>query len=41
MSKAYEAIQKAAGNEPGAQQAPQEPQTPPVDTPPGDAPEQK
>jgi molecular chaperone DnaK len=41
MSKVYEAVQKAAANEPGAQQAPQEPQTPPSDTPPGDAPEQK
>ena len=44
MSKVYEAVQKAAANEPGAQQAPQEPQTPPTDTPPGGAngsPEQK
>ena len=41
MSKVYEAIQKADAEQPGAQQAPQEPQTPPTDTPPGDAPEQK
>ncbi len=39
MSKVYEAIQKAAAEQPGGQQAPQEPQTPPTDTPPG--PEQK
>ena len=39
MSKVYEAVQKATANEPGAQQAPQEPQTPPADTPPN--PEQK
>jgi molecular chaperone DnaK len=42
MSKVYEAIQKAAAEQPGGQSAPQEPQTPPsADTPPGDAPEQK
>lgn len=33
MSKVYEAIQKAAANEPGAQQAPKDEQTPPTDTP--------
>ncbi len=45
MSKVYESIQKAASQQPGAQQAPQDPQpgqggqTPPGDTPPN--PEQK
>lgn len=33
MSKVYEAIQKAQANQPGAQQAPQDEQKPPTDTP--------
>jgi molecular chaperone DnaK len=41
MSKVYEAIQKAAGEQPGAQQAPQDTQTPPTDAPPAGNPEQK
>jgi molecular chaperone DnaK len=41
MSKVYEAIQKASADQPGAQQAPQDTQTPPTDTPPSDTPEQK
>ncbi|MDB5225428.1 MAG: dnaK [Candidatus Adlerbacteria bacterium] len=41
MSKVYEAIQKAAAEQPGGQSAPQDPQTPPTDTPPADNPEQK